>query len=95
MCPVQTEVCRDESVLCKSGRLSSEAVFSPQGCLSFGSTLSFRCKSRSKALRVRNQLHLSITGTTGESNLAKVSKGESVHSLLLQSRSSASPHSKQ
>lgn len=32
MCPVQTEVCRDESVLCMSGRLSSEAVFSPQGC---------------------------------------------------------------
>lgn len=73
MCPVQTEVCRDESVLCMSGRLSSEAVFSPQGCLSFASTLSFRCKSRPKALRVRNQLHSSLAG---ESNLAKVNKGK-------------------
>lgn len=95
MCPVQTEVCRDESVLCMSGRLSSEAVFSPQGCLSFASTLSFRCKSRPKALRVRNQLHSSIAGTSGESNLAKVNKGKSVHSLLLQTRSSVRPLLKQ
>lgn len=80
MCPVQTEVCRDECVLCMSGKLSSEAVFSPQGCLSFESTLSFRCKSRSKALCVRNQLHSSIAGTTAGSNLAKVSKGKSVQS---------------
>lgn len=93
-CPVQTWGCSDECVSCVSGPFSSEAAFGPQGCLSFGSTLSFRCKSKSKASRVINQLLLSIAGTTRESHLAKVNEGKSGSSLL-QTASLPSPQSKQ